>query len=80
MTMRPDLSDDEVNDICGGLKQDAAKARYLQGLGLSVRRRPNGRPLVAREDWQRVWTQQSEPPRAESTANGPRWRVSAGGR
>lgn len=79
MTNRPDLSDEEVNDICSGLRQDAAKVRYLEGLGLRVRRRPNGRPLVARDEWRRIWAQQGTPTFSAGTTNGPRWRVSAGG-
>jgi hypothetical protein len=45
---RPDLSDTEVDALCGGLRQNAAKVRYLIGLGLTVNVRPNGRPLVWR--------------------------------
>jgi hypothetical protein len=42
------LSDSEVDDICAGLKQNAAKVRFLERMGLKVRRKPNGRPLVSR--------------------------------
>ncbi|MVT28541.1 hypothetical protein GO496_08055 [Acidovorax citrulli] len=49
--MEPDLSDDEIDRICAGLTQSAAKVRYLRTLGLRVDRRPNGRPLVARAEW-----------------------------
>lgn len=45
---RPDLTDDEIDALCSGLRQNAAKVRYLQGLGLIVNTRPNGRPLVWR--------------------------------
>jgi len=45
---RPDLTDAEVDEICKGLRQNAAKARYLRELGLTVNTRPNGRPLVMR--------------------------------
>jgi Domain of unknown function (DUF4224) len=48
MTTRPDLTDQEVDALCDGLRQNAAKARYLVQLGLHVARRPNGRPLVMR--------------------------------
>lgn len=44
----PYLSDAEVDEMCDGLVQDAAKIRYLRGLGLRVDRKPNGRPLVWR--------------------------------
>jgi hypothetical protein len=64
------LSDAEVDEICAGLKQNAAKARYLRDvLHVAVMRKPNGRPLVLRSEWER---------RAETThglrvANVPRW-------
>ncbi|MBA3597508.1 MAG: hypothetical protein H0W40_09025 [Methylibium sp.] len=41
-------SDAEVNELCDGLTQDAAKIRYLRRLGLKVDRKPNGRPLAWR--------------------------------
>ena len=46
--MSPYLSDEEVDDICDGYTQSAAKIRYLRSLGLVVTRKPNGRPLVQR--------------------------------
>ncbi|MDR2260222.1 MAG: DUF4224 domain-containing protein [Azoarcus sp.] len=48
--MFPWLTDAEIDDLCEGLKQPAAQARYLRGLGLPVRKKPNGRPLVLRSD------------------------------
>ncbi len=39
MTTRPDLTDAEVDEICAGLTQNAAKCRYLRSLGLRVERR-----------------------------------------
>lgn len=50
----PDLTDDEIDQICGGLKQNAAKVRFLQSLGVVVRRKPNGRPLVSRKHYDTV--------------------------
>lgn len=44
----PWLTDGEVDEMCEGLTQHAAKARYLRGLGLTVQMKPNGRPLVMR--------------------------------
>lgn len=44
--MSRDLSDAEIDRICDGLIQNAAKVRYLRSLGLTVDRKPNGRPLV----------------------------------
>lgn len=45
---RPDLSDEEVDALCQGITQNAAKLRFLRRLGLRVDQRPNGRPLVWR--------------------------------
>jgi hypothetical protein len=44
----PDLTDAEVDRICDGLKQNAAKVRYLRSLGVTVTRKPSGRALVSR--------------------------------
>ncbi len=51
--MSPNLSDAEIDDICAGLTQSAAKVRFLTLLGFKVFRKPNGKPLVSREhyDW-----------------------------
>jgi hypothetical protein len=42
------LADEEIDDLCQGLKRNVAKARYLETLGLIVNLKPNGRPLVVR--------------------------------
>lgn len=52
--MSPDLTDSEIDEICDGLKQSAAKVRYLESLGLHVERKPNGRPLVNRAHYNAV--------------------------
>ncbi len=44
----PWLTDTEVDDLCAGLVNDAAKVRHLRAQGLTVTRKPNGRPLVIR--------------------------------
>ncbi|RYF50423.1 MAG: DUF4224 domain-containing protein [Comamonadaceae bacterium] len=80
--MTPDLTDDEVDSICAGLSQSAAKVRYLRSLGLRVDQRPNGRPLVARAEWDRHYA--SRPPlepvhSAAQPSNGPRWKTAAAG-
>ena len=54
MTTRPDLTDAEVDELCSGLRQNAAKARYLRELGLTVNTRPNGRPMVMRTHAEQV--------------------------
>ena len=46
--MNSDLSDLEIEQICAGLNQNAARVRYLRRIGLVVRQKPNGRPLVNR--------------------------------
>jgi hypothetical protein len=66
------LTDSEVNAICAGLTQGAAQLRYLRDvLKLPVQRKPNGRPLVRRVDWDRITAQNVRP------ANGPKWSKSA---
>jgi len=65
------LTDAEVDSICAGLVQNAAKVRYLKRLGLMVDRKPNGRPLVMRSEWERRNKPQPGP------ANGPKWKKAA---
>lgn len=72
----PDLSDDEIDRICAGLTQHLAKVRYLRRLGLRVDRRPNGRPLVARIEWERHYST-TQPAPSAAASNGPRWREAA---
>ena len=50
----PELTQPEVDRLCHPLRQPAAQVRYLQGLGLIVRRRPDGRPLVGRSHCEQV--------------------------
>lgn len=76
MSARPDLTTEEINDICKGLMQNAAKCRYLRRLGLRVERRPNGEPLVARAEWERHLVSQATTA-AVAAGNGPRWKVAA---
>ena len=52
--MDPDLTDAEIDRICTGYTQNAAKIRHLGKMGLNVRRKPNGRPLVNRTHYDRV--------------------------
>lgn len=44
----PWYTDAEVDDLCAGRTTNAAKVRHLRSLGLTVHRKPNGRPLVIR--------------------------------
>lgn len=51
----PFLTQKQVDEICEGLTQKAAKVRYLRGLGLHVTVKPNGDPHVARSEYERVF-------------------------
>lgn len=60
--MLPFLSDAEIADLCEPLTQPAAQLRFLKGLGLLVKTKPNGKPLVARGEFERVMIgRQAEP-------------------
>jgi hypothetical protein len=74
VTPSPFLTDDEVDDICDGLEQNAAKVRFLQQVvRVPVKRKPNGRPLVLRADLQQP-SSVGEPGRATVRAsNEPAW-------
>ncbi|RTZ39961.1 DUF4224 domain-containing protein [Candidimonas sp. SYP-B2681] len=50
----PILSDEEIRIICDPLQQPIAQIRFLRSLGLLVNRKPNGRALVARSEFERV--------------------------
>lgn len=52
--MLPFLTDAEVDELVAPLKQPAAQCRALQRMGLSVLRKPNGRAVVARSEFERV--------------------------
>ncbi len=44
----PDLTDEEIRQICHPLRQPAAQIRFLADLGVHAARRRDGRPLVSR--------------------------------
>lgn len=72
--MTPILTDAEVDEICAGLIQAAAKVRYLREvLHVPVERKPNGRPLVRRADWER----RQQPAQNDSPTRGPKWSRAA---
>lgn len=50
----PYLTDAEIADICEPLVMPAAQCRHLERLGMHIARKPNGRPLVARSEFERV--------------------------
>ena len=69
MTATP--TDAKIAAICAPLVQGAAQVRYLRDvLRVPVQRKPNGRPLVRRCDWERQ-AQNGKP------ANGQKWSKAA---
>lgn len=68
-----DLSEEEIARITKGLKQKAAKVRFLQALGLTVRRKPDGSPLVNRKHYDAVMN----PGEPSVKSPGIRWREPA---
>jgi hypothetical protein len=66
----PALSDAEIDGLCEGLTQNAARIRYLRSLGLTVNTKPNGRPLVMRAHAERVLAGEKVP--AEAANDTPR--------
>lgn len=71
--MTADLSDQEIDNICDGLTQNAARIRHLKRLGLTVRQKPNGRPLVNRQHYDEVMGCAGN--RRHSVSTGPVWGV-----
>jgi len=71
--MTPWLTDQEINDLCDGLQNNAAKMRHLRGMGLVVNRKPNGRALVMRNHAE-CWTPPSTTPAPPLHVSAP-WRV-----
>lgn len=63
------LSDAEIAEICQPLVAPSAQRRYLASLGLIVNRKPNGRPLVARGEFERVLI--GRPPQAAAQNGNP---------
>lgn len=49
--MTPHLTDEEIADITKPLTQGAARIRFFERLGVRVRARPNGQPLVWRAEF-----------------------------
>jgi hypothetical protein len=73
MNHSANLSDVEIDEICDGYTQNAAKVRFLRSLGLTVAQKPNGRPLVNRAHYDQVrGAGQLE---TAGSVEGPRWGV-----
>lgn len=68
--MTPWLTDAEVDDLCAGLVNDAAKVRHLRAQGLTVTRKPNGRPLVIRTHAEEVLSGRQPRPADASARTG----------
>lgn len=67
--MTPWLTDGEIADLCAGLKQAAAQMRFLRQLGITVRAKPNGRPLVMRADVEALQTPADNKPALHRAPN-----------
>lgn len=50
--MTPWLSPSEIDDLCEPLTQHAAQIRFIRQLGITVREKPNGAPLVMRNHFE----------------------------
>lgn len=77
----PYLTDDEIADLCAPLVMPAAQARVLERMGFLVKKRPNGRPVVARCEFERVMSggqamagaEQNQPAEVGSVADLQAW-------
>ena len=70
-TTSPFLTDDEIDEICEPLKIGAAKCKHLRRMGLVVKTKPNGRPLVARVEFERVMTGRTTHQLDDPKSSGP---------
>jgi len=59
--MTPWLSLDEIDDLCAPLKQHAAQIRFIRHLGITVREKPNGAPLVMRAHFEEKMSTTGKP-------------------
>jgi len=53
-SLPPFLTDAEIAAMCEPLVLPAAQCRYLEREGFLISRKPNGRPLLARSEYERV--------------------------
>lgn len=56
----PYLTDSEINEICAPLIQPYAQRQFLSRLGILVKKKPNGRALVSRAEFERALMNNSE--------------------
>ena len=52
--IQPFLTDDEIADLGRPLVQPRARAKHLQSMGLVVKKRPDGAPVVGRKHFEEV--------------------------
>lgn len=83
MSDLPFLTDAEIAGICDPLVMPGAQRRHLKRLGLHVEEKPNGRPLVARSEFERVLgagrlTAARQAPTGDVEALRARWRSKHG--
>lgn len=50
----PFLTDEEIAGMCDGVRLPGAQRKHLARMGLFFKEKPNGRPLVARSEFERV--------------------------
>lgn len=68
----PFLTQAEIDQVCEPLTQPGAQRRYLSKvLKLQVHEKPNGRPLVARSEFERVLGAERFGPANASPQNSP---------
>jgi hypothetical protein len=75
--MSADLTDTEIDGICEGLTQNAARVRYLKRMGLVVRQKPNGRPLVNRAHYDAVTSGNTTSKKKVDPNREPAWSIAA---
>lgn len=65
MITTPWFTQIEVDDLCEPLKQHAAQVRFIRGLGVPVRTKPNGAPLVMRTHFEESMNPAGKPRKRE---------------
>ena len=50
----PYFTDEEIAGLCEGLIRSSSQIRYLTSLGFNVKQKPNGKPLIARSNFEDV--------------------------
>ena len=68
MSAPPFLTDDEISAITEPLSRPADQCRVLREMGFLVKQKPNGRPLVARSNFELVMSGQPTAPATTAAA------------